>query len=332
VSPTGATPAADSEPRLELAEPIRRLPGEEKEPPPRDGTGVCLSGGGYRAMMFHAGVLWRLVDSGYLCKVDRISSVSGGSITAAALAQAWDEVAADQPGAAERYVAHVVGPTRELASHTIDISSVLEGALPWRSIGDAVAAAYREHLYDERTLQALPDRPRFIFNATNVDSGALWRFSKLYMADYRVGRVPHPELDLAVAVAASSAFPPFLSPHVIDTAGASWQTDEGNDLTGPEHRDEAVLTDGGVYDNLGLETVWKRCHTVVVSDAGGRMAPDDDPDRDWPRHILRVLKLVDNQVRALRKQQVISAFQAGSTEAAYREGAYLGIRSDIAHL
>jgi NTE family protein len=307
------------------------LPGEENEPPPRDGTGLCLSGGGYRAMMFHAGVLWRLVDSGYLSKVERISSVSGGSITAAALAQAWDEVAVDQPGAAERYVAHVVGPTRELASHTIDISSVFEGALPWRSIGDGVAAAYREHIYGKRTLQALPERPRFIFNATNVDSGALWRFSKLYMADYRVGRIPDPQLDLAVAVAASSAFPPFLSPHVIDMAGASWQTDEGNDLTGPEHRDEAVLTDGGVYDNLGLETVWKRCHTVLVSDAGGQMAPDDDPDRDWPRHILRVLKLVDNQVRALRKQQVISAFQAGSTDAAYREGAYLGIRSDIAH-
>ena len=29
------------------------------------------------------------------------------------------------------------------------------------------------------------------------------------------------------------------------------------------------LTDGGVYDNLGLEPVWKRHRTVLVSDGGG---------------------------------------------------------------
>jgi len=157
----------------------------------------------------------------------------------------------------------------------------------------------------------------------------LWRFSKPYMADYRVGRIVDPQVEVAVAVAASSAFPPFLSPHIVDLEGVTWITDEGNDLTGPEHRDEAVLSDGGVYDNLGLETAWKRCRCVLVSDAGGQMKAEDDPDRDWVRHLLRVLKLVDNQVRALRKQQVISAYQADPREPVYRDGAYLGIRSDI---
>jgi NTE family protein len=218
---------------------------------------------------------------------------------------------------------------RELAGHTIDVTSVLTGLAPLRSIGEGVAAAYRKRLFGQRTLQQLPERPRFIFNATNVDSGALWRFSKPYMADYRVGRIVDPQVEVAVAVAASSAFPPFLSPHIVDLEGVTWITDEGNDLTGPEHRDEAVLSDGGVYDNLGLETAWKRCRCVLVSDAGGQMKAEDDPDRDWVRHLLRVLKLVDNQVRALRKQQVISAYQADPREPVYRDGAYLGIRSDI---
>jgi NTE family protein len=322
------SPALD-DPRGAALEPIRRLPGEENEPPPQSGTALCLSGGGYRAMLFHAGVVWRLVDTGFLPKLDRVSSVSGGSITAGVLALTWGDLKLDQEGAVGRYVQSVVAPLRELAGHTIDLSSVLTGLAPRRSIGEGVAAAYRKRLFGQRTLQQLPERPHFIFNATNVDSGALWRFSKPYMADYRVGRIVDPQVEVAVAVAASSAFPPFLSPHIVDLEGVTWITDEGNDLTGPEHRDEAVLSDGGVYDNLGLETAWKRCRCVLVSDAGGQMKAEDDPDRDWVRHLLRVLKLVDNQVRAVRKQQVISAYEANPREPVYRDGAYLGIRSDI---
>ncbi len=48
-----------------------------------------LSGGGYRAMVFHVGALWRLNEVGLLSKLKRVSSVSGGSITAGSLALAW---------------------------------------------------------------------------------------------------------------------------------------------------------------------------------------------------------------------------------------------------
>ena len=56
---------------------------------PRPGVALCLSGGGYRAMVFHLGVLWRLNELGYLARLDRISSVSGGSITAGLLGLRW---------------------------------------------------------------------------------------------------------------------------------------------------------------------------------------------------------------------------------------------------
>ena len=62
---------------------------------PVDGVGLCLSGGGYRAMLFHVGVVWRLHDAGWLERLDRVSSVSGGSITAGALALAWPRLAAE---------------------------------------------------------------------------------------------------------------------------------------------------------------------------------------------------------------------------------------------
>ena len=48
---------------------------------------LCLSGGGFRAALFHLGALRRLNELGILSKINAISSVSGGSIMSAHLAQ-----------------------------------------------------------------------------------------------------------------------------------------------------------------------------------------------------------------------------------------------------
>src|SRR5690348_18283259 len=60
--------------------------------PPEPGIALCLSGGGYRAMLFHVGCLWRLNQLGMLARLDRISSVSGGSITSGVLGMNWREL------------------------------------------------------------------------------------------------------------------------------------------------------------------------------------------------------------------------------------------------
>src|SRR6185369_9148895 len=94
--------------------------------------------------------------------------------------------------------------------------SIIKGILmPRRSISEEVIEAYRDHLFGNATLQDLPANdkgPRFIINATNVQTKVRWRFIRPYMGDYRVGLIKNPTTELAVAVAASSAFPPFLSP------------------------------------------------------------------------------------------------------------------------
>jgi len=61
---------------------------------PSGGIALCLSGGGYRAMLFHLGALWRLNEFGYLPKLARISSVSGGSLTAGVLGHRWVDAVA----------------------------------------------------------------------------------------------------------------------------------------------------------------------------------------------------------------------------------------------
>src|SRR5688572_7184095 len=54
--------------------------------PTRQGIALALSGGGYRAALFHLGAARRLNELGILHQIDTISSVSGGSIFAAHLA------------------------------------------------------------------------------------------------------------------------------------------------------------------------------------------------------------------------------------------------------
>ena len=88
----------------------------------------------------------------------------------------------------------------------------------------------------------------------------------------------------------------------------SFTPGSGLDLQRPPFTTKVILSDGGVYDNLGLETVWKRYQTVLVSDGGGQMQAEEEPKSDWARHAYRILGVIDNQVRALRKRQVIDSF------------------------
>lgn len=281
-------------------------------------------------MLFHLGALLRLNDAGYLPKLARISSVSGGSITAGVLGLAWPKLAFDGNGVGQRFEQEVIEPVRRLASKTIDLGSILRGVFGPGTASDQVARAYRRHLFADRTLQDLPDAPRFVINATNLQSGVLWRFSKPYAWDYRVGKIERPQIELAVAVAASSAFPPFLSPSVLQFEDSAYTPTSGLDLQRPPYTTRVFLTDGGVYDNLGLETAWKRYSTILVSDAGGKLEPEEKPKRDWLRHVPRVLFVIDNQVRSLRKRQVIASYKTDSDSQEHRDGTYWGIRSHIA--
>ncbi|MET0375395.1 MAG: patatin-like phospholipase family protein [Rhizorhabdus sp.] len=301
----------------EASEPVAYLP-QDRGRVPAPEAGLCLSGGGYRAMLYHLGVLLRLYEVGLLQRMARISSVSGGSITAAVLALAWNDI-----GSRDDLVRLVVDPVRRLADRTIDGPAIIAGALLPGTIAARVADAYDRHLFGGRTLQHLPDAPKFIINATNLESGALFRFTKAHARDWKIGSIERPTFRVADAVAASSAFPPVLSPFLLDVEPADFSRIVGG--VGPEFLSEISLTDGGVYDNLGLETVWKNCTTVFVADGGGKLTPDPSPPGDWGRQAKRVLDVIDQQVRNLRIQQAIASFRQKT-----RRGAYFGIHTPIA--
>lgn len=305
-----------------LADPVLYIGTDAPDKKPEEGIALCLSGGGYRAMLFHAGAVLHLHETGILSEVKRISSVSGGSITAGVLANEWDSIRNQTD--TTTFKARVIEPIRKLADHTIDIPSILSGLfLPGR-ISDFVASSYRKYLFGSATLQELPDEPLFVINSTNMQSGALWRFMKPAMRDWKVGEIKNPTTELAVAVAASSAFPPVLSPVVLKFDPLQYTPNSGELDPAVGLQKKVVLTDAGVYDNLGLETAWKRYTIILASDAGAPFKVARRIWCNWLSQSWRSLFLIDNQVRSLRKRQLIQSYIDGS-----RTGTYWGVGSHL---
>ena len=291
------------------------------------GIALALSGGGYRAVLFHCGAIIRLNELGILGRLKRISSVSGGSIFAGVLATRWSALAFEN-GVARNLATEVIDPLRRFCGETIDVWSVISGALtPFKTAGDYVVDAYRDKLGLGVRLSELPDTgPRFVFNSTNLSTGASFRFSKPYCGDYRIGLIEDHSFDVATAVGCSSAFPPVLSPIELEVDPDSFTRTEGADLYDQvELRTELSLADGGVYDNLGLETVWGRYTDVLVSDAGKPFEVDGSLSALWPKQLLRVMDIGLNQALSLRKRVLVDAFVDKE-----RGGAYWGINTPIA--
>jgi NTE family protein len=283
------------------------------EPREKSEFGLALSGGGYRAMLFHLGALERLNELGLLGKIGRFSSVSGGSFAAAILARAWDRLEFVN-GRTEHFDREIRQPILDLAGGRVDVWLVPLGLIP-----PIRAARVLEMYLDRRYLHGtmldqLPVDPIFTFNAMHFATGVGWRFSRRYMGTYRVGLICDPKVKLATAVASSAAFPPLVGPYRLSLDPASWTRTKGADLFDTAKlREEALLLDGGAYDNLGVQPLLNRCKTVLVSDGGGNLGVDTRTWRYrlWLLQLRRVLDASVDQGRDLRRHALIEAKKAG---------------------
>jgi len=95
------------------------------------------------------------------------------------------------------------------------------------------------------------------------------------------------------------------------------QSMPGADLHRPPFTEVAVLTDGGVYDNLGLETVEKRFKKLLVSDAGAPFSYGGIQGSDWPRQTLRIIDILSHQSRSLRLRTLVAQFHMVHPGSAY---------------
>ena len=296
------------------------------------GIGLALSGGGYRAGLYHLGSLWRLNELGWLPKIDEYTSVSGGSIVAAYLAMRWDELDFDGVGTASNFQDIIIEPLRVMFATGIDIKAGFIGVFnPFTSAAEQLIKTYDKLLFKGKTLQDIPgERPRFTLYATGLQTAVSLRFAQPYMADYRIGKIDIPDISLATVVAASSGFPPVFCPVKLKFKSSDWSYFKQNDGGKPELfdnddiKEELQLGDGGIYDNLGLERIWNSKATVLVSDAGGKFGVKPTLGFDYLRRALRVVDIMTEQTRALRKRKLIDDFTQK-----IRGGAYWGIATEI---
>lgn len=263
---------------------------------------------------------------GLLNELDTISSVSGGSIFAAVLAnlaakQGWTNGL--QIADFEREVAE---PVRALTRRDLRTLPLLIH-LPWNWLAPGLRAWHLDHRYRKRVsrvkLSDLPRRPNFVFCATDMSFGVSWEISAARSGSYQAGYLVHgSEWPVGRAVAASASFPPVFGPLRVRASIGDFRGGKFNGKAANRLRRKLALSDGGVYDNLGLEPVWKSHQHVLVSDCG---APFEFHAGGTPiRRLLRYTSVIMNQAQGLRKR---AFFADLSREPPPYEGAYWSIRT-----
>jgi predicted acylesterase/phospholipase RssA len=277
-----------------------------KEHQPNDAIALCLSGGGLRATLFHLGVVKALRSAGNgphaLSGVTEIYSVSGGSILAVHMLLNWErytgsaedfqEVEKEMIDFAGRNVRdrilrrwilfRPIGLFAELMSRVPAMGGMigrwdgLFGRTYWLQ-REYEALAHRKNFCDLESDGSGAAVPKGHFLSTSFTTGELVSFSgsdfevELRDPDIepKLASTPCGHLRLSFAVAASSAFPPMFPPITL--------TDDmlANPLSEVFFK-RLRLSDGGVFDNLGIEKFQKTLernadhpHNLIISDAGG---------------------------------------------------------------
>jgi NTE family protein len=285
----------------------------------RSGIALCLSGGGFRAALFHLGALRRLNELGILSRVDTISAVSGGSVLAAHVAHVvpvWPDPGQPIP----EWDTVVAEPFRAFAGRNLRTTPLLHRLLPqnWLQPGTAVEelASRLERELIPTSLPELPARPRYVFSATDMTFAINWIFERERIGDFQAGYMtPDENWSVARAVAASSCFPPVFGPMELQLdptrmrKGAYRRADRAALVAGLQ------LTDGGAYDNMALEPVWKSHETVLVSDGGAVF--DYDASSTAMQRLMRYPAIVGKQASAIRRRWLIAGLQTGALQGAY---------------
>ena len=292
---------------------------------------LALSGGGYRATIFALGALIRLNEFGMLPRLTTITSVSGGSIASALLAKCWGDLKFGENGVAINFHELIETPLQNFCQKSIDVKSVLGGLLSFgHSIGDKVAQFYDRNLYKGLSLKDINNyetAPLFIFYGTNMQTGSSIRLSPKYISDWQIGRNEIDDIPLAKAVGISSAFPPVLSPVNLRLNPNNWVPSKYSQYSYNEHmKRHLVLTDGGLYDNMGLEAVTKNKEYdyVIVCDAGAPFKVQENAKTNWASQTIRMTDIMINQQRALRRRKFFEDINDGKLK-----GTYFGIGTTI---
>src|SRR3954470_7884092 len=286
--------------------------------------GLALSGGGFRATLFHLGLVRFLRDAGLLSQVTHITSVSGGSVFAAHLVLNWD-LYNGSPNDFDAAASKLLSIVRMDVRNRIVRRALLNGPSRWprRLLGlsnrkltrtGLLEHHYEKHLYGDTGLFELPESPQLHILATNLTEGCLCSFTRdglLMMRRqpghrFRVDRIPIGLATVPMAVAASSAFPGFFPP--LDLTGADVGASVGE-------FGRQAYTDGGVFDNLGVRMFRSLERSLL---GVGPLAPDDFFDFPAVLEALRDASKSSEETPLRRLAQILGQAAKSSEETPLR--------------
>lgn len=286
---------------------------------------LALSGGGTRAAVFHLGVLNRLARDNKLEHIARLSTVSGGSIVASLVfchsGHHWPT--------SGQFLEEIYPKLMKLLTE-VDLfsgSAVLRSPKQWpylfghraRMIANLLEARWKVC----GKLSALPATPLWLINTTCVETGKNWRFSANHMGDWKFGHHYAPPFTIAEAVAASAAVPYVIGSLRLKMPKEKWfkinpATDIHQDVI-PRLYESVSLWDGGAYENLGLEGLWKEdrgvmeCDHILVSDASAplQMGRPASPLAIFKGKLAspRLFDVASDQIRSLRSRMLMHALR-----------------------
>lgn len=229
--------------------------------------GLALSGGGSRAMAFHLGCLRALHDLAVLDRIGVLSTISGGSVIGAYYAytpeKSFDEFEADirrflRRGFQRQIALSVLKPWNlvrclgsSLATRADALTARAFGREPqvlrYPTRSDFFWEVLQREVFGELRLDAARRHNlNIVIGATELRTGTAFRFSNSTCGAWRHGVALDHEPDVAFAVAASAAYPLLLP-----AFDRRWRFRQGTN----ESAQRVLLTDGGVYDNLGLSVL-----------------------------------------------------------------------------
>ncbi|MBX9676691.1 MAG: patatin-like phospholipase family protein [Methylotenera sp.] len=262
--------------------------------------GLALSGGGFRAAGFHLGVMKKLKELNLLDKIDLFSCVSGGSIAGAYVVLNWNNEKVLE--ALEVY----------LRTKSIAVGTVIGGLLdPFESRLDKLADSYDKDLLQKKKLKDFPSTgPRIYLNSTNLATGNMFFFVSggglpPEIGEHELGVFEQQEFSIARAVAASSAFPPVFPP--LKLTPSEYQSNNSS-------FDYVTLTDGGVYDNLGLNPALRDRNNldyIIVSDGGKPFINDSHPTESGAIVLKASIDIMMEQIRGLEFDRIEHRHKAG---------------------
>ena len=229
--------------------------------------GLALSGGGSRAMAFHLGGLRALNDLGLLDQVGVISTISGGSVIGAYYAYTPGKTFSDfeqdvrtilRKGFHRKIVYELLRPFNLMKcirgsanAHVSEMCRCVTGKEPSFERGfsrtDLFATVLERDLFPGLCMSSSRRAGLdVVIGACELRMGTAFRFGTTVSGDWRRGRLDQQDVNVAFAVAASAAYPIFLP-----ALDRTWKFKKGENVT--DHR--VLLTDGGVYDNLGMQVL-----------------------------------------------------------------------------